>query len=186
MKIYTMIGGVNGSGKSSLTGVLLGERNDLGTVVDTDSIAASLGGSRIKGGKRAVSIIEDCLQKGVNFTQETTLSGRKPVQTAIRAKELDYFVRLYYVGVSSAEESLLRIENRVRRGGHGIPEEDVRRRFSKRFEDLKKILPYCGEAYFYDNENGFVQFGEYKNGKIILWGENIPQWLKDFKKFAES
>lgn len=186
MKIYTIIGGVNGAGKSSLTGVLLSERSDLGTVVDTDIITANLGGSRIKGGKRAVNIIEDCFQKGVNLTQETTLSGKKPVQTAIRAKELDYFVRLYYVGVSTDEESLLRIKNRVRKGGHDIPEGDVRRRFAKRFEDLKKLLPYCDEVNFYDNENGFNHVGEYKNGKIILFGENAPEWLKDFKKYTES
>ena len=30
MKIYTIIGGVNGVGKSSLTGVLASESNDLG------------------------------------------------------------------------------------------------------------------------------------------------------------
>lgn len=47
---------------------------------------------------------------GVNFTQETTLSGKKTLQTITHAKELDYFIRLYYVGVSTAEESVLRIK----------------------------------------------------------------------------
>lgn len=51
MKKYTIIGGVNGVGKSSLTGVLHGIYSDLGIVVDADSITAKLGGDRIKGGK---------------------------------------------------------------------------------------------------------------------------------------
>ena len=40
MKIYTIIGGVNGVGKSSLTGVLASESNDLGVIIDTDKITA--------------------------------------------------------------------------------------------------------------------------------------------------
>ena len=48
MKIYTIIGGVNGVGKSSLSGVLTAENSDLGVVIDTDKINAELGGDRIK------------------------------------------------------------------------------------------------------------------------------------------
>ena len=46
MKIYTMIGGVNGVGKSSFTGVLKEWSTDLGTIVDVDRITAELGGQR--------------------------------------------------------------------------------------------------------------------------------------------
>lgn len=73
MKIYTIIGGVNGVGKSSLSGVLSAENTDLGIIIDTDKLTAGLGGDRIKGCKLAIERIGDCLCKGVNFTQETTL-----------------------------------------------------------------------------------------------------------------
>lgn len=186
MKKYTIIGGVNGVGKSSLTGVLCGLFSDLGIVVDTDSITARLGGDKIKGGKRAVEIIDECLKKGVNFTQETTLSGKRTLRTVIRAKELDYCIRLYYVGVNTAEESVLRIANRVKKGGHDIPERDVIRRFEKRFDDLKMILPYCDEVHFYDNENGFAEVGEYRNGSVILSGGYVPEWISSFRKIMEN
>ena len=42
MKIYTIIGGVNGVGKSSLTGVLSAKSNDLGVIIDTDKIKSHL------------------------------------------------------------------------------------------------------------------------------------------------
>ena len=41
MKIYTVIGGINGAGKSSLTGVLTTERSDLGMIIDVDKLAVS-------------------------------------------------------------------------------------------------------------------------------------------------
>ena len=149
MKIYTIIGGVNGVGKSSLSGVLSAENTDLGIIIDTDKLTAELGGDRIKGGKLAIEKIEDCLFKGVNFTQETTLSGVRTLKTIRKARELNYFIRLYYVGVSSSGESIRRIKNRVEKGGHNIPSADVERRYNKRFEDLAKVLPYCDEAVFF-------------------------------------
>ena len=90
MKIYTIIAGVNGAGKSSLTGSLRAERTDLGVVVDPDKITAELGGDEYEGGKRAVERIERALADGVNLTQETTLSGGYPKRLARRAKEAGY------------------------------------------------------------------------------------------------
>ena len=54
MQIYTIIGGVNGAGKSSLTGSLRAERTDLGIVVDPDQLTAQCGGDEYEGGKLAV------------------------------------------------------------------------------------------------------------------------------------
>ena len=60
MKTYTIIGGVNGTGKSSLTGVLKAQRNDLGRIIDVDKITAQNGGSAILGGKIALERIREC------------------------------------------------------------------------------------------------------------------------------
>lgn len=185
MKIYTIIGGVNGVGKSSLTGVLAAESNDLGVIIDTDKITAALGGNKINGGKEAIERINSSLKMGINFTQETTLSGSRTLKTIKRARELDYFIRLYYVGVNSADESIKRIRNRVEKGGHDISEQDVKRRYNKRFEDLVNILPYCNEVKFYDNENGFVEKAEYKNGELIIKSKIIPEWIKDLKQYLD-
>ena len=186
MKIYTIVGGVNGVGKSSLSGVLAAESPDVGTIIDTDKITAEQGGDRIIGGKTAIEKIDTCLEKGVNFTQETTLSGARTLKTIQRARELDYYIRLYYIGINSAAESIARISNRVRKGGHNIASEDVERRFDKRFEDLAKILAYCNEVRFYDNENGFVDVAEFRNGALILKGDYVPEWINKLKEYLEQ
>ena len=185
MKLYTIIGGVNGVGKSSLSGVLSAENLDLGIIIDTDKITAELGGDRIVGGKKAIEKIDFCLEKGVNFTQETTLSGARTLKTIQRARDLDYTIRLYYIGINTADESIERIKNRVRKGGHNIADDDVERRFEKRFEDLIKILPYCNEVRFYDNENGFVDVAEYRNGSLIIKGDYTPEWINELKNYID-
>ena len=176
MQIYTIIGGVNGCGKSSLTGALKAERSDLGLIIDVDKLAAQLG-SPVEGGKAAVRKIDECLEKGISFTQETTLSGARTERTIRRAKERGYTIRLYYIGLDTLEESLGRIRNRVAKGGHDIPKADVERRFSTRFADVLRILPYCDEARFFDNDNGFVEVAEYRNGELTPRVSTPPRWL---------
>lgn len=185
MKIYTIIGGVNGTGKSSLTGVLKTQTPDLGMIIDADRIAALAEVSPARGGRIALERIAGCLHRQISFTQETTLSGRKTERTAARAKELGYIVRLYYVGLDTPEECLARIANRVRRGGHDIPEDDVRRRFAGRWESLSRVLPYCDEAHFFDNNNGFSEVAQYKNGELIPMGTTHPRWVPELANYLQ-
>lgn len=191
MSVLTIIGGVNGVGKSSIYGVLNGiyknGANDLGVIIDTDKITAQLDGDKLKGGKEAVRIINDCLEKGESFAWETTLSGQKTLKTILAAREKGYSVFLHYIAVGSAEESLLRIQNRVRKGGHDIPGEDVKRRFDKRFDDLLKVLPYCDSAIFWDNENGFDMVASYSENEFSLLDEaKKPEWILTLKKMWEE
>lgn len=186
MKSFTVIGGVNGVGKSSIYGVLDAVIEDLGVVIDADKITARLGGDKLKGGKEAVRLINDCLEKGESFTQETTLSGQKTLKTILAAREKGYRIHLYYIAVSSAEESILRIENRVRKGGHDIPRDCVIRRFENRFEDLIKVLLHCDEAVFFDNENGFVRVADYRDGKFSLSNKLKPYWIMEIKEILEN
>lgn len=185
MKTYTIIGGVNGVGKSSFTGVLKERTMDLGTIIDVDKITAELGGNPLAGGKAALTKIRDCITRNVSFTQETTLSGYKTEATAKQVKELGYYVRMFYVGLDTLDESLTRIQNRVRRGGHDIPHDDVTRRFSSRWEALGKVLPYCDEAEFYDNDNGFVKVAEYRNGELRTVGDRIPKWIMELQNYLK-
>jgi len=185
VKTYTIVGGVNGTGKSSFTGVLKTRMTDLGDIIDVDKLTAIAGVSPIEGGKIALRQIIKCLEKEISFTQETTLSGRRTEITASKAKDQGYYVRLFYIGLDTPEESLERIANRVARGGHKIGEDDVRRRFSGRWNALKKILPYCDEALFFDNDNGFVEVAEYYDGQLVLKGESRPKWIIELSEFLK-
>ena len=159
MQIYTIIGGVNGCGKSSLTGALKAERSDLGLLIDVDKAALQL------------------------FRKK--LGGQRTERTIRRAKERGYTIRLYYIGLDTMEESLGRIANRVAKGGHDIPREDVERRFQSRFTDVLRVLPYCDEARFFDNDNGFVEVAEYRNGELIPRVPTPPRWLLELMERVE-
>ena len=186
MKQFTIIGGVNGVGKSSLTGVLKAQTNELGTIIDVDKLTAQLGGSSLESGKKAVRLMDSCMEMGVSFTQETTLSGYRTAAAARRAKELGYTIRLHYVGLNTVEECLSRIQNRVNHGGHDIPAADVLRRFQGRFEAVGRVLPYCDSADFYDNYNGFQKVAEYRNGELTLLSETPPAWVRELSEYLKT
>lgn len=185
IKIYTIVAGGNGLEKSSLTGVLQTETTKLGKIIDANKITVKCGENSIEGVKLKIDPIDECLDKGISFTQETTLSDHKTLPTVKRAIKKGYYVRLYYVALNIVEESILRIENRVRKGGHNISGDDVKHRFAKRFQDLKNIIEYCDKATFYDNENGFVAVAEYRNGELLLIGDYTPDWLNELNQILQ-
>jgi len=181
--VYTIIGGINGTGKSSFTGVLKTQALDLGVIIDVDKLATTAGVTPIEGGKIAIRRIRRCLDYDASFTQETTLSGYRTEITVIKAKELGYYIRLFYIGLDTPEECIERIANRVARGGHKIGEDDVRRRFASRWDALIKILPYCDEVLFFDNDNGFVEVAEYYDGQFLLKRESRPDWAIELSEY---
>lgn len=52
-----------------------------------------------------------------------------------------------------------------------------------RWEAVTKVLPYCEEAYFFDNYNGFFEVAEYVNGELIVKGNRLPLWVEELRDF---
>ncbi len=172
MKTLTVIGGVDGVGKTSMLGILSARRQDIGIIIDADFIDE----------KTAVQRINTFIEKGIDFTLETTLSDSYIFETIKTARDSNYYIRIYYIAVNTAEECIKRIQNRVRKGGHNVPDDVVVERFQHRLDDLLSVLAYCNEAFIYDNENGFAEKGEYGNGRLVIKDNDIPEWLAELKR----
>lgn len=180
MKEYIIIAGVNGTGKTSFRGVLEGQNVLLGHIVDPDLIARQNDFNTISAGFQAVREIRDYLNRGETITQETTLSSHQIKKTILKAKEKGYRIIMYYIGLNTKYESIYRIANRVRKGGHDIPPDDVIRRFENRFASLERIVPLCDKVIFYDNENGFVKVAEITDGVFEFSNGYRPDWIKEY------
>ena len=180
MKEYILIAGVNGTGKSSFRGVLEGQDAPLGHIVDPDFIAKQNSFNEISAGKQAVREIQNCLKNSETVTQETTLSSHQVRKAVMKAKEQGYRITMYYIGLNTKYESIYRIANRVRKGGHDIPPDDVIRRFAHRFEALDRIVPLCDTVVFYDNENGFVKVAEITDGAFRYTNGYRPDWIVEY------
>ena len=159
MPTYTIFAGVNGAGKTTLYSTLIQENHDFGVRVNSDEIVISNGGDwrnksdQAKAMKMAVKLIKDCMNKGISFNQETTLTGKSMINNILKAKKLGYKIIMNYVGLSSPELAIQRVAHRVSMGGHGIPEEDIKRRYYVSLSKLRELMPLIDELYIYDNSN---------------------------------
>ena len=77
MREYTIIVGVNGTGKFSFRGVLEGEGIEMGHIIDPDAISKNNGFNEIAAGRQAFKDIDAYIENGASLTQETTLSGHR-------------------------------------------------------------------------------------------------------------
>lgn len=187
MKKYILIAGVNGAGKSTLYQTLESLKDM--PRVNTDEIVRSFGDWKntsdvLKAGKIAVKNIKEYFKLGISFNQETTLCGNSVIQNIEKAKSLGYFIELHYVGIDSVEIAKTRIAYRVKHGGHGIPDEDVERRYVESLNRMKEILAKCDLAIMYDNTDVFKRFAIYKNGKLMNLADEQPIWYQS--KFVKG
>jgi predicted ABC-type ATPase len=91
----------------------------------------------------------------LSFAVETAVATPRNVDLVRRAKSLGFEAHLVFGGINSPEKSLARIRNRVARGGHGVPDDDVRRPDStQESPDFQKgpIFPITG-WYIQASEN---------------------------------
>ena len=76
----------------------------------------------------------------------------------------------------------MRVRNRVSHGGHGIPDEDIERRYYQSVENLNLVLPYCHSVRFYDNTDSFRRIASYEKGVLVPFDENapLPTWFTTY------
>lgn len=181
MKKYILYAGVNGAGKSTLYQTT--KYKDKMLRINTDEILREFGDWRnisdvMAAGKIAVKRMKQYFADGVTFNQETTLCGKSAINSILKAKELGYIIELHYIGVDSVDIAKKRVQDRVEAGGHGIPEEDVERRYEESFRNLSIIIPYCDLVALYDNTSQFRRFIIIKQGRVAVMSRNVPQWYK--------
>lgn len=182
-KIYTLIAGANGAGKSTLydLGAILPEKQKR---INSDEILRKNKGDwessrdQFKAMREAVEKIREYFECGISFNQETTLTGNSIFVNIKKAKNFGFIVKMYYVGLESADLAVERVAERVRKGGHGIEEEDIRRRYEGSLKNLKKAIQLCDEVYVYDNTVNFRQVAIFKNGTQIV-NNDTCNWLKN-------
>jgi predicted ABC-type ATPase len=67
--------------------------------------------------------------KDESFVVETTLSGRTMRRLLSRARNAGFEITIVFIYLDSPDTCVARVRERVRGGGHNVPENDIRRRF---------------------------------------------------------
>ena len=177
--VLHLIAGPNGSGKSTFAAELLRAAN-APPFVNTDDIARALGDWRspaiqVAAAKESLARMRSLLAERRGFVHETTLSGTTQIGLAERARREGWRVELTFVYLRDASLNVKRVEQRVKAGGHDVPEADIRRRYERSFANLWRLVPHCNAWRILDNTD--------RPARLIAAGLEDEQVIYDLDAF---
>jgi len=156
-----IVAGPKGAGKTTFAREFLPEYVQCRQFVNADLIAGGLSpfspeALAIQAGKLLLGQIRNLAGKGIDFGFETTLAGKVYQKLFPDLRSKGYVLRLFFLWIPSVQLALSRIQDRVRRGGHSIPEPVVERRFERGIQNLFKIYrPLVDSWALFDNSGSF-------------------------------
>ena len=186
-----IIAGPNGAGKTSVTGKILKHEWVEGCVyINPDNIAQDMFGSWnspeaiLKAAQYASKRREECIVNRESLLFETVLSAPDKLEFISKAKEVGYFIRLFFVGTDHPSINAARITHRVLQGGHDVPISKIVERYYKSIANCSQAAKMVDRLYVYDNsiDDAFPQLLFRANdGKIEkrytdpvnLWAQTI-------------
>lgn len=155
-----IISGCNGAGKTTASLTILPEILNCRQFVNADYIAAGLSpfdveSVAIEAGRIMLRRIDELIELQEDFAIETTLATRSYVSLIKSVKSLGYKVTLIYIWLSSPLIAIQRVAERVKTGGHNIPQDVVVRRYRKGISNLFNLfMPVCDTWILADNTYG--------------------------------
>ena len=168
MPQVVIIAGPNGAGKTTFASDYLAGPRAHFAFVNADEIArevARRGTPQRQTDVRAARImlerIDNLVKSGADFAFETTLATLTYAQKIHTWRRSGCIVSLVYLRLPTIEASVERVRRRVVAGGHGIPEDIIRRRFGKSsayFEILYRLL--VDKWYIFDSVEGDFALAE--------------------------
>ena len=141
-----IVAGPNGAGKTTFANAWFERAGDDFTFLNADEIARELdrrglvGAARdLAAGRRMLVELDALTAAGRDVVVETTLATKVHARRIVAWRRAGYRVELIYLRLPSVAASLARVARRVARGGHGIPEADIRRRFDRGLANLEQV-----------------------------------------------
>jgi predicted ABC-type ATPase len=152
-----IIAGSNGAGKTTFATRFLPKYAECVNFINPDLIARGLSPfnpdkALARAGRLVLESIAGASKSYVDFAFETTLSGRSYVRVIRNLRTVGYRIHMFYLWIPGPELALLRIRERVRKGGHNVPVADVRRRFGRTLDNLLHLYrPLVDTLRVFDN-----------------------------------
>jgi predicted ABC-type ATPase len=169
----TILGGTNGSGKSTIYEQAVRLQRE-GEFVNADVLAKRISSdapetASLQAGKLVIARLGQLIAERRSFVHETTLSSHQSLRVMERAREAGYQVGLIFVVLESVELNVLRVRERVRMGGHSIPENDIRRRYGRALANLSEAIRIAHQTAVYDNSSvSLVKLIEISDRNIVF------------------
>jgi predicted ABC-type ATPase len=171
-----IVAGPNGVGKTTVADLWLAPRI---AVISPDTLSVRQGLNPIQAGKAAIQEQERLLAAGESFAVDTTLAGNRELVLMRRAAAAGYKVNLVFLCVEDLPLCQGRILERVARGGHAVPPDDVARRYERSLSHLGDAIDLANRVFVLDNsgENRRLLLSV-EHGRVKHLSGRLPAWAR--------
>lgn len=165
-----VLAGINGAGKTTASQRTLRESMRIPVFVNADTIARGLNAFDVESeaanaGRVMLDHLHRLAAQKRSFAFETTLAGRTYASWLGELRQSGYAVHLFYYWLESPDLSIRRVAERVRAGGHHVPDDTIRRRYSRSVGNFLHLYrPIMTTWQVYDNSNGKPRMLAMNNG----------------------
>lgn len=147
-----VLAGPNGAGKSTSAARLLRGALAVDEFVNADTIASGLSAYRpeaaaIAAGRVMLERLRFLARERRDFAFETTLAGRTHARWLRELRSVGYRAHLIFLSLPNPDLAVARVAERVRQGGHHVPEDVVRRRFASGLSNLLSWTPAVVDSW---------------------------------------
>ena len=120
------------------------------------------------------------LERGRSFTFETVMSSADKVVFLRKAQQKGFRTYLYFVATDDPIINISRVRNRVRLGGHPVPDDKVITRYERSLALLLEAIRYSDRAYIFDNSGpAKIWLAEVSDGlTLTMKADRMPAWFK--------
>ena len=130
--------------------------------------------------KYCEALREQCLVERKSLIFETVLSAPDKLLFIHRAKEVGFFVRIFFVSTSHPSINASRIAQRVMKGGHDVPITKIISRYFKSIANCKVASQMADRTYIYDNsvdgQEAQLLF-RFVDGRLFKqYVKEVPEW----------
>jgi predicted ABC-type ATPase len=120
----------------------------------------------------------------LSFCTETVFSdpARAKVGFLEDARQRGFSVFLVFIGLADPVLSIARVKQRVRQGGHDVPDDRLRARFPRTLANLREAVALVDEAFLFDNSSYDAPYRAvlvYREGRVIGCYPPLPAWTRD-------
>ena len=186
-----MLAGPNGSGKSTLYEMRIAPKFAVPFInediiqrdeLQNDDVNAAYAAAQIASDRRAA-----LLEARKSFATETVFSHPSKLALISQAKGLGYHVMTFHISVDDPDLSVARVTERVKEGGHPVPEEKIRNRYERSGPLIRQAILQSDVGHVFDNSNlnqPPQRVLSFQNGALRFALPLLPDWVLEL--YAEN
>jgi len=197
--VFLLIAGPNGASKSTFSEKRL---KPLGLIcIDPDAVGRELYGRHAAGREETLRATEEATRRVrqsfgecCSVALETVFSDSKGYKLGLigEARTAGFRTVLVFIGVDSPDICIARVLDRVEQGGHDVPDDIIRDRFPRCFQNLATALSMVDLTILVDNSGCYgprgvvlegerhYEFGVIECGRSVELKSVLPRWFTEY------